>query len=182
MRIRTLLASSCLLLVVALAITFATGEARQGPRRSPHETVSGTVDGAELTITYGRPYVRGRTVMGALVPYGRVWCPGADQATTFSTTRRLRIGDLTLAAGSYTLWMLPSADGWTLIVNKETGQFHTQYDAREDLGRVPLQKRALSAPVEQLTFAIEGNPAGDSGAIRMTWETTDVSAPFTVVQ
>src|SRR5881394_644312 len=136
MRIRTLLASSCLLLVVALALTFATGEARQRPRRSPHETVSGTVGGADLTITYGRPYMRGRTIMGALVPYGHVWCPGADAATTLSTTKPLRIGDLSLAAGSYTLWMLPSADAWKLIVNKETGQFHTQYDAREDLGRV----------------------------------------------
>ena len=88
---------------------------------------------------------------------------------------------LTLAAGRYTLWMLPSAGAWTMIVNKETGQFHTQYDAREDLGRVDLQKRTLAAPVEQLTFTIE-QAAPSGGAIRMTWEATDVSAPFTVVQ
>ena len=180
MRTRILVASSCLLLVLAFVLTFTTGEARQG-RRSPHESTSGTVDGAELSITYGRPYMRGRTVMGGLVPYGIVWCPGADQATTLSTSKRIRIGNLTLAAGRYTLWMLPAAGAWTMIVNKETGQFHTQYDASQDLGRVELHKRALPAPVEQLTFAIE-QAAPSGGAIRMTWETTEVSAPFAVVQ
>jgi hypothetical protein len=182
MRQRLLWTSGCLLLVLACALTFtfAIGEARQR-RRSPHEAASGTVDGAELSITYGRPSMRGRTIMGGLVPYGVVWCPGADQATTLSTNKRIRIGNLTLAAGQYTLWMLPAAGAWAMIVNKETGQFHTQYDARQDLGRVDLLKRALAAPVEQLTFTIEqGEPAG--GVIRMTWETTDVSAPFTVVQ
>ena len=119
--------------VVLLASALATAKAAQ-TRASPHETISAGVRGAELSITYGRPSMRGRTIMGALVPYGRVWCPGADEATTLTTTKPLKMGDLTLAAGRYTLWMLPTADAWTLVVNKQTGQWHTQYDPAQDLG------------------------------------------------
>ena len=76
--------------------------------------------------------------------------------------------------------MLPTADEWTLIVNSQTGLFHTFHPSSTDIGRVRLQKRALDKPVEQLTFTIEKNPTGRGGVIRMAWETTDVSAPFTV--
>lgn len=149
-------------------------------RASPHDSVSGSIDGDELTIAYGRPYMRGRTIMGGLVPYGRVWCPGADEATTLTTSRSIKLGDLSLDAGRYTLWMLPSPDEWQLIVNKQTGQWHTQHDASQDLGRVSLQKRSLSSPVEQLTFSIENDPSGQSGAIVMRWETTEVRAALRV--
>jgi len=150
-------------------------------RASPHETIEGSIGPADLTIVYGRPYMRGRTIMGALVPYGRIWCPGADEATTLTTTRALNIGNLALDAGRYTLWMLPSADTWRLIVNKQTGQWHTQHDASQDLGRIDLEKRVLTTPVEQLTFAIEkdGGNTG-AGAIVMRWEKTEVRAPVIV--
>ena len=122
-------------LVVALLLALGAGaDAAQKPRASPHDSTSASIAGAELSIAYGRPYMRGRTIMGALVPYGRVWCPGADEATTLTTNRALQIGALELAAGRYTLWMLPSASEWQLIVNKQTGQWHTQYDAGQDLG------------------------------------------------
>src|SRR5436305_11661400 len=81
-------------------------------RASPHESVSASIDGADISIAYGRPYMRGRTIFGSLVPYGRVWCPGADEATTLTTSRPLKIGDLLLDAPQYTLWILPSADQW----------------------------------------------------------------------
>jgi DUF2911 family protein len=168
--------------VMSVFAFLTTASAAGQTRASPHETVSAGVDGAELSIYYGRPYMRGRTIMGGLVPYGRVWCPGADEATTLTTNKALKIGGLSLAAGRYTLWMLPTADVWTLIVNKQTGQWHTRYDSSQDLGRVELQKRALTTPVEQLTFAIDKDRARTGGAIRMTWETTEVSVPFTVVE
>jgi hypothetical protein len=172
-------------IAVTSAILFfscAAGVAARQARASPHETVSARVAGADLAIRYGRPYMRGRTIMGALVPYGRVWCPGADEATTLTTNKPLQLGDLSLAAGRYTLWMLPTADAWTLVVSKQTGQWHTQYDPAQDLGRVELRKRAVAAPVEQLTFTIEKDVSRSGGAIKMTWETTEVSVPFTVVQ
>ena len=181
MRTKTAVVSGVVLVVLACAGITAI-EAGQRARLSPHEGVSATIDGADLKITYGRPYMRGRKIMGALVRYGQVWCPGADEATELTTSKPLQIGSLTVPAGSYTLWMLPTADEWTLIINKQTGIFHLSYYAPEDLARLPLQKRSVDQPVEQLTFAFEKNRSQPGGAIAMTWETTEVSAPFTVVE
>ncbi len=164
--------------VAALAFS-ATGADAQ--RASPHEHVSETVDGAAITVTYGRPYMRARAIFGALVPYGRVWCPGADEATVLESDRDLRFGTLTVPAGPHTIWMLPTADAWTLIISKEPSGFHTRYPASSDLGRVELQKRTLPSAIEQLTFAIHENPSG-GGTLVMSWAATEVSTPFTVVQ
>ncbi len=166
-------------LLIAGALQMACA---QMPRRriSPHETTQATVDGAEISITYGRPSMRGRKIMGALVPYDRIWCPGADECTKLTTSRNLKIGNLQVPAGSYSLWMLPTAGDWTLIINRQADAFHTRYPAGDDLGRITLEKRSLSEPVEQLTFSVEKNPQGPGGVIRMRWETTAVSAPFTV--
>jgi hypothetical protein len=171
-----------MLLVGALGVTLGVVHARQGRRVSPHESVSASVDGSDLTITYGRPSMRGRTIFGALVPYGRVWCPGADEATTLESTRTLRVGDLTVPPGSHTIWVLPTHEMWTLIISKEPNGFHTNYNSTADLGRITFEKRALDTPVEQLTFAIKKNDAGPGGSIIMTWETTEASVPFTVMQ
>ena len=164
------------------ALVLAVAANAQRARVSPHESVSATIDGAQLSITYGRPYMRGRTIFGELVPYGRVWCPGADEATVLDSTRPLRLGTLDVPAGPHTIWILPTSDAWTLIVSKEPSGFHTRYNASADLGRIELRKRALSSPVEQLTFAIEKNSGAPGGVIAMSWEKTEVSAPFTVVQ
>src|SRR5207344_409929 len=101
--------------------------ARQGGRVSPHESTNAIIDGSDITITYGRPSMRGRAIFGRLVPYGRVWCPGADEATTLESTRTLRLGDLTVPPGSHTIWVLPTPDKWTLIVSREPNGFHTNY-------------------------------------------------------
>jgi hypothetical protein len=164
-----------------LFLWLAAFTANQQTRVSPHENVSGTVDGATVTITYGRPSMRGRTIFGALVPYGRVWCPGADEATTLDSNKTLRFGTRTVPPGPHTIWMLPTADAWTLVISKESSGFHTRYNARADLGRLPLTKRALDAPVEQLTFAIDRTAAGGGGSVTMSWEKTAVSAGFVVV-
>ena len=187
MRIKTL-AIAGVFLVGAAAIATIAVETRQRPfpvfrnRASPHEAVDATIDGAELTITYGRPYMRGRTIMGGLVPYGRWWCPGADEATELTTSKALRMADLSVPAGTYTLYMLPAAGDWTLMINKRTGMFHTQYVPADDLGRITLRKRQIDTPVEQLTFVFDPNPSGGGGMIAMRWETTEVSAPFVVVR
>ncbi len=174
-----------LLVIVGTTIGLVAGwriaAGAQAQRASPHESVSNTVDGADLTIVYGRPHTRGRTIFGALVPYGRVWCPGADEATTLESTKELMIGSLRIPIGPHTIWMLPTAERWTLVVGKDPSGFHTFYDPERDLGRVDLVKRALPSPVEQLTFAItKAAPGG--GTIAMMWENTEVSAAFTVVQ
>jgi hypothetical protein len=171
------------LFVVVTAVVAAafgvSGFARQ--RASPHERVTETIDHALVSVTSGRPYVRGRAIFGALVPYGRVWCPGADEATVLESDRGLQFGALTVPAGPHTIWMLPTADAWTLIVSKTPSGFHTRYPASEDLGRIELQKREAPSPIEQLTFTIRANPSG-GGTLAMMWATTEVSAAFTVVQ
>jgi DUF2911 family protein len=160
---------------------FALAAPLQQTRVSPHESVTGRVGDATLTITYGRPSMRGRTIFGALVPYDRVWCPGADEATTLDSDRPLQVGTLRVPPGPHTIWMLPTADAWTLVVSKEPSGFHTRYNAGADLGRVPLTRETLAAPVERLTFAVTPTPDG-GGAIAMSWETTKVSIPVRVVR
>jgi hypothetical protein len=162
--------------MIAVAVV-AAGAAHQ-QRASPHDSVSASIDGADLSLTYGRPYMRGREIFGALVPYGRVWCPGADEATTLSTSKPLKIGALRLDAPQYTLWFLPDFERWQLVVSKETGQWHTQYRAVNDLGRMPVNTRTLEAPVEQLTFDFKKQPGG--GAIVFRWATIEITIPFTV--
>jgi DUF2911 family protein len=170
--------------VVLIGLIGGGLSARQwgGGRRSPHESVSAKIDGSTMTIEYGRPYMHGRTIFGGLVPYQIVWCPGADAATTLDSTRPLQLGRLAVPSGPHTIWILPTPDVWTLIVSKEASGFHNFYNSSADLGRIELRKRTLAAPVEQLTFAIAKNPDGKGGSIAMTWETTEVSVPFTVGQ
>jgi hypothetical protein len=94
----------------------------------------------------------------------------------------LTFGALTVPAGPHTIWMLPTEDAWTLIISKQPSGFHTRYPASSDLGRIELAKRTLPSPIEQLTFVIRSSPSGSGGTLAMRWATTEVSAPFTVVQ
>jgi hypothetical protein len=164
----------CLLLLAAqLAPDAQTG------RVSPHETVSAAVDGARISVTYGRPYMKGRKIMGGLVPYGFVWRTGADEATTLVSDKPLRFGSVTVPAGTHTLFTLPRAGQWTLIINRQTGQTGLEYDEEQDLGRVAMTIGQTAAPVEQLTMLIQDTPAG--GALVLRWERTELTAAFTVV-
>ena len=169
------------LILAAVVVLGCRGARAQGRRASPHEqTPAVTVDGSEMFIDYGRPYTRGRQIFGSLVRYDDVWCPGADECTYLSTSKPLRVGNLTVPAGKYSLWILPTEDVFTLIFNKDWEAFHTNYRSRFDLGRVKMQKEKLPANVEQLTFTIEPNAAAPGGRIAMAWATTKVSVPFTV--
>jgi hypothetical protein len=152
---------------------------------SPHETVSATIDGGKVAITYGRPFsvkpgtTEVRKIWGGLVPYGKVWRTGADQATLLSTDQTLKIGDTTVPAGKYSLYTLPAEDGSAkLIINKQTGQWGTQYDEKQDLARVDLKKETLDKDVPQFTMAVEANSSG-GGVLKMMWEKTQYSVPFT---
>jgi hypothetical protein len=169
------------LVLAAVVVLGCRGARAQGRRASPHErTPAVTVNGSEMFIDYGRPYTRGRQIFGSLIRYDEVWCPGADECTYLSTSKPLRVGNLAVPAGKYSLWILPTEDVWTLIVSTDWEAFHTSYRSRYDLGRVKMQKEKLPANVEQLTFTIEPNAAAPGGRIAMAWATTKVSVPFTV--
>ena len=167
-------------LVLAKAAGLISQSSR--PVLSPHESTAGTVDGASLSITYGRPSMRGRKIFGSLVPFDRIWCPGADECTRLSSDHDLQFAGLRLKAGDHSLWMLPTETTWTLTFNSDGRAFHTRRNPSLDVGMIELQKQTLSAPVEQLTFSIEKNPSGAGGVVAMSWETTRVVAPFTVVR
>ena len=162
-------------LAVVAACAAAIAQAQE-QRKSPHETAKATIDGANITIEYGRPSMKGRKIMGELVPFGKVWRTGADEATTLTTDKELQIAGTIVPAGKYTL---PGQADWQLIVNKQTGQWGTEYDQKQDLGRVPLKKAATPAPVEQLTISVDKNPAG-GGLLKIAWENTALTAPITV--
>ena len=176
---KSLLASAVLLVWLSfLAVAGAQQNQDKSKRPSPPGTAEVTLKGKTITIDYSRPSMRGRKIMGALVPYGKVWRTGANEATTLTTPIDLSIGGTKVTAGKYTIWTLPSADTWKLIINKQTGQWGTQYDASQDLARVDMQKKAIRTPVEQFTISFA--KAGDDKAdLVMNWENTSVSVPVT---
>jgi hypothetical protein len=135
--------------------------------------------GGIVLVDYGRPMVRERTVWGgALVPFDSVWRAGANDATHLFTTRTLTFGALTVPAGTYTLWIQHTRNGTFLIVNRQTGQWGTQYDAAQDVGRVPMQVAPSPAHVEELTVVVR-SLGGNRGAIEYAWGSSILSASFT---
>lgn len=171
------------LIVMALLCGTLPAVAQQ-KRISPHETISTVVGGNRVTIVYGRPYSKDpktgqiRKIWGTLVPYGKIWRMGADEATLLITQQPIELGETTVPAGAYTLFMLPFEDGAKLVISKQVGQWGLQYDEKQDLARVDLKKESLDKTVDQFTMAIE--KAGNGGVIKMTWENTQFSVPFTV--
>jgi hypothetical protein len=158
----------------------------QQHRLSPHETTGTVVDGDRVTVIYGRPYTKDpvdgkmRKIWGDLVPFDKVWRTGADESTLFITQKPIKVGDTTIPAGAYSLYTLPEENGASkLIINKEIGQWGTNYDEKQDLARIDLTKGATEKPVDQFTIKIEKNPSG-GGVLKMEWENTEYSLPFTV--
>jgi hypothetical protein len=143
---------------------------------SPNDSVRASLGGAVLAVRYSRPSMRGRVIFGNVVPWNKVWRTGANQATIFETGADLVVAGTTVPAGKYSLWTLPSPGGWTLIVNKNTGQWGTDYDAQYDLARQDMKVETLTQPVEQFTIAIE--PKGKGGVLKLEWEKTRASIPL----
>jgi len=175
MRVPILLAALCLFLAPDVGMAQQTP-----PRASPRETTTASVDGATLSIAYGRPRMRGRTIMGDLVPFGYVWRTGADEATELTTNRDLLFGSYRLKAGKYSLFTKPEKARWSLIINAQTGMSGLEREPAKDLTTMTVTPGALAAPVEQLTLAIMDTPSG--GAIALRWERTEVVFPFTVAK
>ncbi|HEX8392577.1 MAG TPA: DUF2911 domain-containing protein [Longimicrobium sp.] len=160
----------------ATAPAAATTPAARPAPASPRDTARATLAGQTVMVDYGRPYMRGRTIMGGLVPYGQVWRTGANAATTLVTATDVSIGGTRVPAGTYTLYTLPGQNEWQLIINRQTGQWGTVYDQAQDLARVPLRMERTAAPVEQFTIRLQ--PAGSALTLVMEWENTRLTAPI----
>jgi hypothetical protein len=171
-------------LVLALSPAFAQKE-QTHPRVSPSATVDATIDGDALKIVYSRPFTKDpktgapRKIWGELVPFGKVWRTGANEATLLTTATAIELGGTTVPAGTYSLFTIPEENGGKLIVNKQTGQSGLAYDEKQDLTRVDLKKEASSKSPDQFLIAIEKGASG-GGMLKFTWADAEYSVPFTV--
>ncbi len=146
-----------------------------GMAGSPHVQVAWNVEGANIAITYGRPFLKERTVGDSVEPLdGRVWRLGADEATTLTTDRDLMLGSAHVPAGEYTLWALTDGENTQLIVNSETGQWGTAYDESRDLARTDMTVSTLDTAADQLTLYVENS------ALRLEWGALAASVPIMV--
>jgi hypothetical protein len=152
-----------------------------GGLASPPAKASVTIAGKQISVNYFAPSMRGRRIMGQLVPYGEVWCTGANVATGFTTEADLQIGTLKLPRGTYSIWTLPTQKEWTLIINKQSGQHHLDYEPERDFGRTKMNLKTLSSPVEVMKIDLAAT-GGKSGTLGVIWETTEAWIPFTVLQ
>ena len=131
-------------------------------------------DGKTITVDYSSPRMKGRKIFGELVPFGEVWRTGANDATTFVTSADVVVGGKTVPAGSYTIFTVPAADKWTLIVNKKTGEWGIPYKYESDeLSRVDMKVSKLPSPLENFTIAYD--KSGSGCTMRIDWETTRAS-------
>jgi len=165
--------------IFVLAAVAAAPQADKSKRPSPPGTAEVTLKGKKITIEYSRPFMKGRKIMGDVVPYGKVWRTGANEATALTTEADLSIGGANVSAGKYTLYTLPSEGTWKLIINKQTGQWGTIYKEDQDLARVDMEKSKLSEPVEQFTISFKQKNA-DAADLVLQWETTQLSVPVKV--
>jgi len=147
---------------------------------SPPANAAVQIAGKQINVDYYAPSMHGRKIMGALVPFGQVWCPGANVATGLTTEADLQIGALKLPKGAWSIWAIPGDKEWTLIINRQTGQHHLDYDVAEDFGRTKMTVKILATPVETFRIELSSN-GGNKGTLSLIWETTEASIPFTVL-
>jgi hypothetical protein len=159
----------------------------QQVRLSPPDVTGAVIDGNRVTVYYGRPYTKDpktsapRKIWGGLVPFGQVWRLGANEATMLVTQQPLDMGGTTIPAGASTLFLLPQQNGPArLIINRQIGQWGTQHDEKQDIGRVDLKTDTLEKPVDQFTMSVSRNSDGGGGLLKIMWENTQYSIPFTV--
>lgn len=161
-----------LLTTTVLLGTFALASAQQKKAAaSPPAETAATIGGKAVSIKYNSPFVKGRKIFGGLVPYGQVWRAGANAATSLHTEAELTIGKLSVPKGDYTLFVLPEEKEWTLIVNKQTGQWGTEYSQANDLGRVKMTVKPSNGLIESFQITLTDK------ALTMQWENTVASVP-----
>jgi len=143
--------------------------------KSPADTASFNQNGLSVQVDYCQPYKKERVIFGQLVPYGKVWRTGANEATIFDVKQDVKIADKPLKAGKYTLWTIPNADNWTIVFNSQTGQWGTEYDEAKDVLRVDVPASKLAETVEQ--FKIDFASAEGGTNMLLSWENTEVKVP-----
>ena len=155
---------------------------KKGPPLSPPASTSVTINGKAIAIKYSAPSMRGRKIFngsGALPPDNSIWRAGANEATALHTDADLDIGGLAVPKGDYTLFVWLDPQQWKLVVNKQTGQFGTEYHQEQDLGRVPMTMSKPPAPIETYKVTLS-SAGGNKGKLQLEWENVIASVPLTV--
>jgi hypothetical protein len=165
-----------------VALFFATAAfAQMGGGSRPSPAASATCDlggGKTVKTDYSSPRMKGRKIYGELVPWGQVWRTGANEATTFVASGDVNVGGTAVPAGSYTIFTVPNADNWKLIINKKTGEWGIPYKYESDeLGRVDMKVSKLPSPAEN--FTISYKKSGSGCTMQIDWEKTRASVDIT---
>ena len=165
-------------LVLTLAPTIGAQQDKPKIKPSQHGTVSQHINDTVITVDYNRPVARGREIFGKLVPYGHVWCPCADDATTIEVSTAVTIEGKELPAGKYSLWTEPDAERWTVIFSKNASAWHTRYPEGQDALRVQVAPRT-GAHMETMAFYF---PVADGrkGELAFHWATVVVAMKIEV--
>lgn len=159
--------------VCALLFSVKGANAQAKPVASPADSISAKIGKATIEIKYSSPSVKGRKIWGELVPFDKVWRAGANKATIFTTSEDIRVEGKPLAAGSYALFMIPTALNWTVIFNKTSDQWGAyKYEEGQDALRVAVKSKKVSASKENLTYVINKN------GFVLQWENIEV--PVTI--
>jgi hypothetical protein len=143
---------------------------------SPEEHLTYSEGGLDIEIDYCRPYKKGRKIFGGLVPYDKVWRTGANEATVIEFDEDVTIAGQPLTEGEYSLWTIPTKSDWTIIFNKETGQWGTKYDSTKNVMAVKVPSKKMREEVEQ--FKMELNGADEAVDLVLKWDNTQVAVPI----
>lgn len=165
---------------IACALVFGFVTMVRAQYKSPHESTSVDAGGHKITITYGRPSLHGRKMIGDHEPYGKVWRTGADECSTIQTDADLDINGLKVPKGTYGLFTIPNRDSWTLIISKNAKQWGAfSYKESEDVGRTKMQVSKISSPVEEFTITM--TPEGANAfVLKLAWQDVEASVPVKV--
>lgn len=172
-----------LVIVVSLVVLAFAGfqvMKSQTKKASPEETVTFNAGGMTATVNYSRPSKKGREIFGKLVPYGKVWRTGANEPTTFEVDKAITFGGTEVPAGKYTLWTIPGATEWSVILNSGMYDWGVSWggeptrDPAADVATAKVVPEQLPDPVEQFTITVEGEPAH----LVLRWDLTRVAVPL----
>lgn len=170
---RTRKLTSLAMLLVALFFTATAWAQDAKPKASPAASANGKIGTATVTVNYSSPAVKDRTIWGELVPYGKVWRSGANEATTVTFDKDVMVEGKALAAGTYSFYTIPTEDKWTVIFNKTAKQWGTQYDESQDALRVMVTPRKSKAMNERLKYDVTKD------GLVLSWENMEVPVKIT---
>jgi DUF2911 family protein len=160
--------------IAAFAARSTRAQNKESRPSPPAKATCNLAGGKTIAVDYSSPRMKGRKIFGELVPFGKIWRAGANEATTFVADTDVTVGGTAVPAGSYTIFTIPGEGKWTLVISKKTGEWGTAYPGPDnDLARVDMKVSKLPSAAENFTIAFD--PTGGGCTLRMEWETTHAS-------